>query len=141
MAALVKESLAKIGIQVEIQKKPDAEFNTLESDSKMPFFTDGATAWLPYTYYYFYLYFTRPQRWNFAAWKSTKMEELTLEARYQTDQAKYDAGCKEMIELFNAATPLVMLWQPNHDAVMAKSVDGYTYQFYRQADFRDLKRV
>jgi peptide/nickel transport system substrate-binding protein len=25
--------------------------------------------------------------------------------------------------------------------VMAKSVDGYTYQFYRQADFRDLKRV
>ena len=45
------------------------------------------------------------------------------------------------IELFNAETPLVMLWQPNHDAVMAKSVDGYTYQFYRQADFRDLKRV
>ena len=46
-----------------------------------------------------------------------------------------------MIELFNAETPLIMLWQPNHDAVMAKSVDGYTYQFYRQADFRDLKRV
>jgi peptide/nickel transport system substrate-binding protein len=34
-----------------------------------------------------------------------------------------------------------MLWQPNHDAAMSKSVDGYTYQFYRQADFRDLKRV
>ena len=33
--------------------------------------------------------------------------------------------------------PLIMLWQPNHDAVMAKNIDGYTYQFYRQADFRD----
>ena len=31
--------------------------------------------------------------------------------------------------------------EQRHDAVMAKSVDGYTYQFYRQADFRDLKRV
>ena len=141
MAALVKESLGKIGIQVEIQKKPDAEFNTLESEKKMPLFTDGATAWLPYTYYFFYLYFTRDQRWNFASFKSKKMEDLTLDARYQTDKAKYEEGCKQMIELFNAETPLIMLWQPNHDAVMAKSVDGYTYQFYRQADFRDLKRV
>ena len=141
MAALIKEALGKIGIQVEIQKKPDAEFNTLESDKKMPFFTDGATAWLPFTYYFFYLYFTRDQRWNFSSWKSPAMEALTLEARYQTDPAKYDAGCKQMIDLFTAETPLIMLWQPNQDAVMAKSVDGYTYQFYRQADFRDLKRV
>jgi len=141
LAALIKEALGKAGIQVEIQKKPDAEFNTLESDKKMPFFTDAATAWLPYTYYFFYLYFTRDQRWNFASFKSTKMEDLTLDARYQTDQTKYDDDCKKMIEIFTAETPLIMLWQPNHDAVMAKSVDGYTYQFYRQADFRDLRRV
>ena len=69
------------------------------------------------------------------------MEELTLDARYQTDKAKYDDDCVKMIELFTAETPLVMLYQPNHDAAMAKSIDGYTYQFYRQADFRDLKRV
>jgi len=141
MAALVKEALGKVGIQVEIQKKPDAEFNTLESDKKMPLYTDGATAWLPYTYYYFYLYFTRDQRWNFSSWKSIKMEQLTLDARYQTDKAKYDSDCTQMIELFTDETPLIMLWQPNHDAVMAKSVDGYTYQFYRQADFRTLTRV
>ena len=141
MAALVKESLGKAGIQVDIQKKPDAEFNTLEADKKLPFYTDGATAWLPYTYYFFYLYFTRDQRWNFSAWKSATMEDLTLDARYQTDTAKYDDDCKKMIELFAGQDPLVMLWQPNQDAVMAKSVDGYTYQFYRQADFRDLKRV
>lgn len=141
VAALVKEALAKIGIQVEIQKKPDAEFNTLESDKKMPFYIDAATAWLPYTYYFFYLYFTRDQRWNFANWNSPQMVDLTLDARYQGDKAKYDADCVKMIELFAAQTPLIMLWQPNQDAVMAKSVEGYTYQFYRQADFRDLKRV
>ena len=141
LAALVKESLGKVGIQVDIQKKPDAEFNTLEADKKLPFYTDGATAWLPYTYYFFYLYFTRDQRWNFSSWKSTAMENLTLDARYQTDAAKYDDDCRKMIELFAGQDPLVMLWQPNQDAAMAKSVDGYTYQFYRQADFRDLKRV
>jgi peptide/nickel transport system substrate-binding protein len=49
--------------------------------------------------------------------------------------------CKKMIELFAESVPLIMLWQPNHDAVMAANIDGYTYQFYRQADFRDLKRT
>ena len=141
MAALIKEALGKVGIQVDIQKKPDAEFNTLEADKKLPFYTDGATAWLPYTYYFFYLYFTRDQRWNFSSWKSTGMEDLTLDARYQTDPAKYAEDCTKMIELFAGQDPLIMLWQPNQDAAMAKSVDGYTYQFYRQADFRDLKRV
>src|SRR5260370_4006161 len=76
LAALIKEALGKVGIQVEIQKKPDAEFNTLESDKKMPFFTDAATAWLPYTDYFFYLYFPPSPRWNFASFKSTKMEEV-----------------------------------------------------------------
>ena len=141
LAALVKESLGKVGIQVDIQKKPDDEFNTLDADKKLPFYTYGATAWLPYTYYFFYLYFTRDQRWNFSAWKSPAMEDLTLDARYQTDPAQYTTDCTKMIELFAGQDPLVMLWQPNQDAAMAKSVDGYTYQFYRQADFRDLKRV
>ncbi len=141
MAALVKESLGKIGIQVDIQKKPDAEFNTMESDKTLPFYTDGATAWLPATYYYFYLYFTRDQRWNFASWKNAEIDKLSAEARFQTDPAKYEAECKTMIETLRDQVPLVMLWQPNQDAVMSKSIDGYTYQFYRQADFRDLKRV
>jgi peptide/nickel transport system substrate-binding protein len=141
LAALLKESLGKIGIQVDIQKKPDAEFNTMEAEKTAPFYTDGATAWLPATYYYFYLYFTRDQRWNFAAWKSPEIERLSSDARFQTDPAKYDDDCKQMITLFAEQVPLILLWQPNHDAVMASSVDGYTYEFYRQADFRELKRV
>ena len=68
MAALRQGSRSpRWAYTVEIQKKPDAEFNTLESDKKMPFFTDAATAWLPFTYYFFYLYFTRDQRWNFSS--------------------------------------------------------------------------
>jgi peptide/nickel transport system substrate-binding protein len=141
IASLLKEALGKVGIQVDVQKKPDSEFNTLESDGKMPFYTDGATAWLPYTYYFFYLYFTREQRWNFARWINPAMADLTLDARYQTDTAAYDEDCRKMIELFVAQTPLIMLWQPNQDAVMVKGLEGFTYQFYRQTDFRSLKRV
>ncbi|MBC7801373.1 MAG: ABC transporter substrate-binding protein, partial [Gemmatimonadaceae bacterium] len=140
-AALVKEALARVGIQVTIQKKPDGEFNTLAAEKKMPFYIDGATAWLPATDYYFRLYFTRDQRWNFASWKNKKIEDLSAAARFDTNPVTYEVACKDMIAEFVDQAPLIMLWQPNHDAVMASTVDGYTYQFYRQADFRDLKRV
>ena len=141
VAALLKEALGKIGIDVDIQKKPDAEFGTMMSDKKLVFFTDGSTAWLPSPDYFFRLYFTRDQRWNFASWRNPDMERISTAARFELDQAKYDADSKQMIELFVNNVPLLMMWQPNHDAVMAANVDGYTYQFYRQADFRDLKRV
>ena len=141
MAALVKEALGRVGIQVDIQKIPDAQFNTAEAQKTLAFYTDGATAWLPFTDYYFRLYFTRDQRWNFASFENKEMNALTADAQFQLDQAKYDAECKQMIAIFADLDPLILLWQPNHDAVMAASIDGYTYQFYRQADFRDLRRT
>ena len=39
-----------------------------------------------------------------------------------------------------ALMPQIPVWQPNQDAVMAPSVEGYTYQFHRQVDYRDLSR-
>src|SRR5258708_40147322 len=49
MSALVKESLAKIGIQVDIQKLPDAQMSTQITEKKLPFFTEGTVDRLPPT--------------------------------------------------------------------------------------------
>ncbi|WP_159996724.1 ABC transporter substrate-binding protein [Roseomonas sp. 18066] len=141
LAALVQEALAKIGVKVEIQKMPDAQFNTLVAEKKINFYTDAGTAWLPATYYFFYLYFTRDQRWNFASWNNPRIVELSNAARFETDQAAYDAACREMIGILAEQVPLLMLWQPNMDAVMGPAIQNFTYQFYRQVDFRDLKRA
>jgi peptide/nickel transport system substrate-binding protein len=47
---------------------------------------------------------------------------------------------KQMIAAYVKEMPLVLLWQANQDAVMAPNLDGYTYWFHRQLDFRDLSR-
>ncbi|MBB3897898.1 ABC transporter substrate-binding protein [Roseococcus suduntuyensis] len=141
MAALIKESLARININVDIRKLPDAQFNTGQAERTLPFYTEGGTAWLPAPDYFFRLYFTRPQRWNFASFNNEEINALTREAQFETDAAKYDAACKRMIEILAAEVPLILAWQPLHEAVMARNIEGYTYWFYRQADFRDLKRV
>jgi len=140
MGALVKEALAKIGIEVTIQKMPDSQMATMITEKRVPFFTDSGTAWLPAPDYFFRIYFTRNQRWNFSSWNNPEVNALVQTARFETDPAKYDAACMRMITLLGDQVPQIMLWQANTDAVMAKDVTNYTYWFHRQVDYRDLKR-
>src|ERR1700692_3931700 len=58
MAALVKESLGKIGIKVDIQKLPDAQMSTQINEKKLPFFTEGIVACLPSTDYFYRNFYT-----------------------------------------------------------------------------------
>ncbi|MBN8939873.1 MAG: ABC transporter substrate-binding protein [Rhizobiales bacterium] len=140
-AALIKEALAKIGIDVSIQKLPDAQFTTMQVDRRLPFFIESGTAWLPATDYFFRTYFSGRHRWNFGSYRNEELDGLVQAARFETDAEKYKVACKRMITILAEEVPSLMLWQPNQDAVMAPTIDGFTYWFHRQVDYRDLRRV
>jgi peptide/nickel transport system substrate-binding protein len=140
MAALVKESLGKIGIKVEIQKLPDAQMSTQINEKKLPFFTEGIVAWLPSPDYFYRNFYTGNQRWNYASIDNAELTALAQQARFEPDKAKYDEESLKLNAIHFATMPQIALWQPSQDAVMAKSIDGYTYQFHRQVDYRDLNR-
>jgi peptide/nickel transport system substrate-binding protein len=141
MAALIKESLATIGVDVTVQKLPDAQMTTMVSERRLPMFFDFFTAWLPTSEYTTRIFLTATTRWNASGWNDAIATKLGDDARYETDQAKYDAMMVEVIKRYVAANPLALLWHPNHDAVVAKNVEGYTYWFHRGADYRYLKRI
>lgn len=140
MAALVKELLAKIGIKVDIQKLPDAQMSTQINEKKLPFFTEGIVAWLPSTDYFYRNFYTGNQRWNYSSINNAELVAIAQEARFEPDKAKYDEDGKKLNAIHFAEMPQIPLWQPSQDAVMAASLDGYTYQFHRQVDYRDLRR-
>ncbi len=140
MAALIRESLAKIGIKVEIQKLPDAQMSTLISEKKLPFFTEGIVAWLPSNDYFFRNFYTGNQRWNYSSVDDKEIETIANTARFEQDKAKYDGYARKLNALHYAMMPQIPIWQPNQDAVMATSIEGYVYQFHRQVDYRDLSR-
>ena len=141
MAALVKESLAKIGIKVDIQKLTDAQASTAAAEKKLPFFTETSIAWLPSTDYFFRNFFTGDQRWNYSGWTNQEVVDVAQKARFELDPAAYDVAARRLIALEAEQVPLLLLWQANQDAVMSPSLRGYTYWFHRQVDFRDLSRV
>ncbi|POR51841.1 ABC transporter substrate-binding protein [Bosea psychrotolerans] len=140
MAALLKESLGKVGIKVDIQKLPDAQMSTLINEKKVPFFTEGIVAWLPSMDYFYRNFYIGPIRWNYASLDDAKITEWAQAARFEADKAKYASYGKDLNTRHFELMPQIPLWQPAQDAVMASSIDGYVYQFHRQIDFRDLSR-
>jgi peptide/nickel transport system substrate-binding protein len=140
MAALVKEALAKIGIKVDIQKLPDAQMSTQINEKKLPFFTEGIVAWLPSTDYFYRNFYTGNQRWNYSSIDNAELTAVAQEARFEPDKAKYEEEGKKLNAIHFSEMPQIPLWQPNQDAVMVPSVEGYTYEFHRQVDYRDLSR-
>ena len=140
MAALVKESLAKIGIKVDIQKLPDAQMSTQINEKKLPFFTEGIVAWLPSSDYFYRNFYIGDQRWNYSCIKDPELTAIAQEARFEPDKAKYEADGLKLNAIHFAIMPQIPLWQPAQDAVMAPTIAGYTYQFHRQVDYRDLSR-
>lgn len=141
MAALIKEALAKIGVEVAIQKLPPAQMTTMEVERRVPFFLAAGTAWLPAPDYFLRTYFTADQRWNFSGYQNDELNALVQAARFETDAAKYEQACRRMITIVAQDAPMVMVWQPNQDAVMAPTIQGYTYWFHGQVDYRDLRRA
>ena len=141
MATLIKEALAEIGVKVSIQKLPPAQMATLEVERRMPFFLSSGTAWLPAPDYFLRTYFTGERRWNLSGYVNPELDALAEAARFETDPATYEASCRRMIDIVAEEAPMIMVWQPNQDAVMAPSIDGYTYWFHGQVDYRDLYRA
>lgn len=140
MAALIKESLGKVGIKVEIQKMPDAQMSTAINEKKLPFFTEGIVAWLPSMDYFYRNFYIGAIRWNYSSIDDPKLTELAQAARFEPDKAKYEAMGRELNTMHFELMPQIPLWQPSQDAVMAPTIEGYTYQFHRQVDYRDLSR-
>jgi peptide/nickel transport system substrate-binding protein len=140
MAALIKESLGRIGINVDIQKLPDAQMSTLINEKKVPFFIEGIVAWLPSMDYFYRNFYIGPIRWNYSSLNDPQITEWAQAARFEASKEKYaEYGVRLNTRHFELM-PQIPLWQPSQDAVMATSIDGYTYQFHRQIDFRDLRR-
>ena len=141
LSALIKEALGKIGLDVDIQKLPDAQMATAVTEKTLPMLIETSGALFPSTDYFFRIFYVGNQRWNFSSWNDAEVNRLDAEAKFERDTAKYDDMCKRMVALTAEQVPMVPLWKPALNAVMASSVDGFTYWYHRQLDVRDLRRA
>ena len=134
------EALAPLGTDAEIRKLPDAQLATIATNKTYDLITETTSAMLPSTDYFFRIFFQGASRWNLGNWNNQEIADLAAKARFEPDKATYDMLAKKMIALAATELPVIPLWQANQEAVMAKSIGGYTYWYHRQIDFRELVR-
>ncbi|WP_417675574.1 ABC transporter substrate-binding protein [Pseudodonghicola sp.] len=140
VALLLQEALAKIGIQVEIEKVPAGQLGTLLQEKKVPFYFEGSTSYLSDPDYFFRVFYTGDSRWNFGAYQNEKFGELVKASRYEADKAAYEDQVKSMIEMVKDDIPIIILWHPALEVGMQKDIMGYSYTFHRQLEMKTLYR-
>ncbi|MES2533143.1 MAG: ABC transporter substrate-binding protein [Pseudomonadota bacterium] len=138
IAVLLQESLAKIGIKVNINKVPSGQLGSMLQNKELAFFFEQSGAWLNDPDYFFRVFYQGDSRWNYGSYKNPEMIEAVKQARFEGDKAKYEALVKKMITLAMTEVPIVLLWSPFLDVAFGPKLGGYEYMYHRQLEFRPL---
>lgn len=138
-ALLIQESLKKIGIRTKIEKVPGSNWRAKMLTKDMPLHVDFFSGWLNYPeYFFFWAYDGADRVFNTMSYANSKLDELILKARFESDPARYTRTVQDMVGIAWEEMPRVPLWQPYLDVALQKDVYGYQYWFHRQLDVRGI---
>ena len=141
MSILLQESLAQIGIKVEIQKIPGANFRGEVNKKTAPMVINRFGGWLDYPdYFFFWNYHGNNSIFNIASYQNKAMDTLIDGARFAPDKATYDTDVRGFLQIGMDEVPMVPICQPLHDVAMQKYMGGYQYWPCREPDFRFLTK-
>jgi peptide/nickel transport system substrate-binding protein len=141
MAVLVQEALAQIGIKTTINKIPGATWRSALLKKDMPLIINRFGGWLNWPeYFFFWCYHGQNAVFNTMSYQNPKLDKIIDNARFAESKTLYDSFVKDMIQLGYDEAPRVPLFQPTMDVAMQKNVQGYTYWFHLQPDYRDLSK-
>ncbi|MEM0979864.1 MAG: ABC transporter substrate-binding protein, partial [Cyanobacteria bacterium P01_H01_bin.58] len=143
MVVLIQESLAEIGIKVNIEKVPGANFRSVLVEKSRPMIVNNFGGWLNYPdYFFFYAYHGQDATFNGSSYKNPEMDK-SIEAALASKpgEAEYDANVKDFIKMAWEEMPRVPVVQPKLSTAMQSNISGYQYWFHRQLDFRQLAKA
>ena len=143
IALFVQDSLKKIGVDVDIEKVPGADWYTQLNKKNMPMLIMSFKAWLNYPDYYFFWTYDGINNSVFddMDYVNPGMDKLIEAARFESDAEKYADEVKGFIKIAFDDVPRIPLVQDYRDVAMQKNIEGYTYWFHLVLDYRDLSRA
>jgi peptide/nickel transport system substrate-binding protein len=137
MAVLVKEALAPLGINVELNKVPGANFRGELNKKTAPMVINRFAGWLDWPdYFFFWNYHGNNSIFNVSSYQNPALDKQIDLARFTSDKAAYEVAVKSFIGIAEQELPAMPLAQPLHDVAMQKSIGGYQFWPCREPDFR-----
>ena len=126
-AVFLKESLSKIGIDVQIQELPGAAyFDKIQKHELVFFFTNFWISINNEPYYHVYWKFHHACC-NYANYANAEVDQLIADNTISTDMAARDSAINEIQRILLDEAPWVLLYQPQHVLAMRSNVKGYVF--------------
>lgn len=139
MSILIQESLAQIGIRTSINKVPGSNWRAALLKKDMPLVINRFGGWLNYPeYFFFWCYHGQNAVFNTMSYQNPALDKMITNARFAESKLIYESFVKDMIKVVNDDVPRVPLFQPSLDVAMQKNIEGYTYWFHLQPDYRQM---
>jgi len=136
---LIQEALAQIGIKVTIAKVPGSNWRAAITKKDMPMLFNRMGGWLNYAeYFFFWSYHGQNAVFNTMSYQNPEVDKLVDAARFETNPAKYADEVRRFIDIAYTEVPRIPVVQPVMDVAMRKNVQGLTYWFHLQPDYRQI---
>ena len=141
MAVLVKEALAPLGINVELNKVPGANFRGELNKKTAPMVINRFAGWLDWPdYFFFWNYHGRNSVFNVSSYQNPALDGLIDAARFAPSEAAYEQAVRGFVGIAREQVPMIPVVQPLHDTAMQKAIGGYQFWPCREPDFRSYTK-
>jgi peptide/nickel transport system substrate-binding protein len=140
LSLALRDALGKVGIRVNIERLPGAQFDERTAARTAPMMLDNRVAWLSLPDYWFTAFYTGSQVSNLGNFANPKLDQMLKELPGDAPAQLYGEKTREMSKLVLTEAPMIPIRQGAVELVMSKGLSGYTYWFHGLPDARDLRR-
>jgi peptide/nickel transport system substrate-binding protein len=141
LSLVVRDALGKIGIRVNIDRIPGAQFDERITARNFQMLLDNRVAWLSLPDYWFTAFYTGMSSSNLGNFDDPKLNQMLKELPGDASADVYGEKTREMSKLVLTEVPMIPIRQGAVELAMSKALNGYTYWFHGLPDARDLKRA
>jgi peptide/nickel transport system substrate-binding protein len=141
LSLVVRDALGKIGIRVNIDRLPGAQFDERVASRNFQMLLDNRVSWLSLPDYWFTAFYTGTSTSNLGNFDNAKLNQMLKDLPGDAPPDVYGEKTREMTKLVLTEVPMIPLRQGAVEFIMAKGLSGYTYWFHGLPDARDFKRA
>ncbi|MFZ0216616.1 MAG: ABC transporter substrate-binding protein [Candidatus Dormiibacterota bacterium] len=135
VAVWIQSALAKIGIQLDINKLSDADYRAKQAADQLPMFIDYWYSWANDPFYQlFWLCQSQNKSTNLSHYANPQMDSLIAQGIYNTNDSQRADLSKQAQAIFARDVPLILLYQRNFVLASRSNVSGvgvYPDQYLR----------
>lgn len=139
-AVFIQEALREVGVDVEIERLPDASYYQRLSEKSMPMFLHDWFSWGEDPFFQMGFLLKSGQFTNYANYSNPELDAVLEEGTFELDQARRDELSRQAQEIVINDAPWAFLYSADYIVATGKGVSGVTRPFDQTLRFEYMRK-